>query len=98
MNDGTITRVTAACLALAAFSIALIAGLAAGNPTSDILLRALVALACCFILGLAIGLIAERMIGDHIARDAAVSQVESAPAGDARAGPGAPAPIPNVPS
>lgn len=95
MNDGTITRVIAACLALSAFSIALIAGLAAGNPTPDILLRALIALAACFILGMAIGTVAERIVADHIARDTATAEPDRSPQGP---GTTPAAPAANVPS
>lgn len=67
MAPGHPTRVIAACLALAGFVIAIISGLAAGNPAEDILLRALLALVGCNLVGWCIGTAGERSIRERIA-------------------------------
>ncbi len=56
----------AGIFALAAFVVAIIAGLAGGNPTAAILQRAIICMLVCYPVGLAIGLLAERIIQDHI--------------------------------
>ena len=56
----------AGCFALSAFAVAVVAGLAAQNPASSILVRALIAMIICYPVGLIIGLICQRLIFDHI--------------------------------
>jgi len=60
--------VIASALGLAAFSIAIIAGLAADNPTDVILLRALASMFVCYLIGSVIGLSAERALQEAIDR------------------------------
>ena len=57
----------AGCFALSAFAVAVVAGLAAQNPASSILVRALIAMIVCYPVGLIIGLICQRLMFDHIA-------------------------------
>lgn len=66
MNAGMPTRVIAACLGLAAFCVALIAGLAADNPSEQILIRAIVSMFVGNAVGFVIGLVAERAVEEHL--------------------------------
>jgi hypothetical protein len=50
---------------MAAFAVAIVSGLAAGNETSSILLRSLMAMVLCYPVGLIAGLISERTVDDH---------------------------------
>lgn len=70
MQEVLSTRVIAAALGLSAFAIALLAGLAVDNPAPDILTRALIALVACSFLGMLIGLVAERIVADHLKQTA----------------------------
>lgn len=51
---------------MAAFAVAILAGLAAGNAPASILLRALIAMVACYPVGLMIGLVCQRVVTDHI--------------------------------
>lgn len=62
-------RVIAACFALSAFGVAVVAGLAAGNDAAQILLRAVAALVICSFAGQALGLICEGVIRAHIVNE-----------------------------
>lgn len=64
---GIATKVIAASLALSAFAIAIIAGLVAGNPARTILFNAVVCMILCQLLGMFIGVIAERAVTEHLA-------------------------------
>lgn len=59
-------RVIAGCLALTGFAVAILAGLAAGNPTLTILVHALIAMAACYAAGMIIGAVAYRAITEHV--------------------------------
>ena len=61
-------RLCGAALGLLAFSVALIAGLAAGNPSEVVLLRAIWALLICCAVGLVTGWIAGRVLDEHASR------------------------------
>lgn len=75
---GGSTRVIAAVFALAAFAVAIIAGLAAGLEPHITLIRALLALVVCELMGLAIGRVAQFVAEDHLrARLAATEPVHS---------------------
>ena len=56
------TKVTASCLGLGAFAVATFVGLEAANPASQVLSRALLALAVCYFVGIGIGTVAERVV------------------------------------
>jgi len=60
------SRLIATCFALSAFAVAIVAGLSSGNPTSEVLSRALIAMMVCYPLGLVIGIVCERVIAAHI--------------------------------
>lgn len=90
---------------MAAFAVAVVAGLAGGNETSSILMRSLMAMVLCYPLGLIVGLICERVVDEqaraHQARHPMPGMpVDGAgpamPAADGRgtARPGGPAPHP----
>jgi putative Mn2+ efflux pump MntP len=75
---GIANKVIAASLALSAFAVAVVAGLAAGNPPRSILFSAVVSMIACQILGLFIGSLAERAIADHLAAHKAANPIPSA--------------------
>ncbi len=60
------TKVIAGSLGLTAFAIAVVAGLFAGNESTEILIRALISMLLCYVLGLVLGAIGERTIEEHI--------------------------------
>lgn len=51
---------------MAAFAVAVLAGLAGGNSAMSILSRALIAMICCYPIGLMIGVICQRVMTDQI--------------------------------
>ena len=59
-------RIIASFLALAAFAVAITAGLAAGNPVATTLWRALLAMAGGYVIGRIIGYVAQRAVHQHI--------------------------------
>ncbi len=63
---GVTTKAIAGCFALAAFAVAVLAGLAGGNTPTLILFRALIAMVACYPLGLLIGLVCQRVIEEHV--------------------------------
>jgi hypothetical protein len=76
---GAASRAVAGCFALAAFAVAVVAGLAGGNSPSAILFRALIAMVVCYPVGLVIGLVCQRVVEDHVnAQPAAGSAPEAA--------------------
>lgn len=60
-----VARFSAASLALIAFTIAVVAGLFAGNPVTTTLSRGILALFIFCILGLSLGKIADVVIAEH---------------------------------
>jgi hypothetical protein len=58
-------RVVSAAFALSGFTVALISGLSAGNTSSQVLFRALVALFACQFVGMIIGSMLDRVIEEH---------------------------------
>lgn len=77
MSSGVPTRVIAACCALAGFAIAIIVGLAAENPADVVLVRALVALVACKLLGWIIGSIGEWTVRSSIAAATSAQSVNT---------------------
>jgi NhaP-type Na+/H+ or K+/H+ antiporter len=78
---GVASKVIAACCGLSAFAVAVLAGLAADNPTEVILGRALVSMIGMQLVGLLIGSIAERTVSEAIERYRAERPVADAAAG-----------------
>ena len=66
MAPGVATKVIAASCGLTAFTVGILAGLFADNPAETILLRALVALVAGQVVGLIVGAIGERTVGEAI--------------------------------
>lgn len=64
---GRIAKVIASSMGLTGFAIACIAGLTAGNPTNLILIRSLVTMIACYLLGSIIGAVAEWVVNQHLA-------------------------------
>lgn len=62
----SMVKVIAGCFSLAAFGVAVVAGLASDNPTLTILTRALICMIVCYPIGWLIGMICQRIIEDHI--------------------------------
>ncbi len=61
------SHVIAGCFSLCAFSIAVITGLAAENGALTILLRAILAMFACYVVGLIIGWACDCAIRSHVA-------------------------------
>lgn len=61
----------AACMALTAFALCLIVGaFGAGNSFSTVVLRALVAMAGTYVIGLVLGLMGRKMIDENLRTEA----------------------------
>ncbi|QNN23896.1 hypothetical protein HED60_17015 [Planctomycetales bacterium ZRK34] len=60
------TQVIASSLGLIGFIIAILAGLAADNPATTTLVRALGSMFICYIVGMIIGAVATRALNEHI--------------------------------
>ena len=82
-------RRMAAALALVVFAVCVIAGLNAGNSFETVLTKALLAMAATFFVGLVVGAMAQKMLDENLAAEAArpaheppapVAQAPSAPA------------------
>ena len=74
-------------MGLGGFALAIVAGLAADNPTNQILIRAILSMLGCQMVGLAIGAVAEMAIDECSAAHRAShpmsgDSVEGAEAGD----------------
>ena len=67
-------RRTAGILALLAFAVCLVAGLDAGNSTATVLSNALLAMAGTFVIGLAVGAMAQKMLEENVSAEAARSE------------------------
>lgn len=74
------TKLISTALALAAFLVAIISGLAADNAGTTILLQAIISMIVCQVLGLAIGGVAERVIREHTDRYKQENPIHKAPA------------------
>lgn len=66
MTGGTVSKVVSACCGLSGFAVAVIAGLAADNAGDVILLRALISMVACQIVGLIVGMIIERVVVESV--------------------------------
>lgn len=64
-------RKIAAALALVVFAVCVIAGLGAGNSFASILSKALLAMAATFVVGLVLGVMAQKMLDENLAAEAA---------------------------
>lgn len=66
MAPGIPTKVIGVCAGLTAFSIAMVAGIAADNPAEDVLLRAILAMFACQLIGWIVGAISERIVREAL--------------------------------
>ncbi len=64
MTSGSSVKSIAACFGFAAFSVAIMSGLAADRTLPEILGGAIASLLACFAIGVVIGIIAERAIDE----------------------------------
>ncbi len=71
---GVASRAIAGCFALAAFSVAVIAGLASDNTAASILTRALFAMVACYPVGLLVGFVCRHVIEQHLGEPPESSQ------------------------
>lgn len=60
------SRVIAACFALVGFAAAVIVGAVAGNPMATVLWRGLLVMGACWLIGWLVGLVATRVVQEHI--------------------------------
>ena len=67
--------VIAASVALAAFVVATLAGLASGNSAASILFRALTAMLVCYPVGLLVGMACQRVMSDQLEAHRAANPV-----------------------
>lgn len=70
------SKLVATVFALAAFAVAIGAGLAAGNETRIILLRAVGAMAACQMLGVLAGAVVQRVLHEHAERTQRAQNVD----------------------
>ena len=61
-------RVVSVAFGLSGFAVALVSGLGAGNDAASVLLRAIVAMFACQMLGMVVGSMLERLIDEQEAR------------------------------
>jgi hypothetical protein len=64
-------RRVAGSLALLAFAVCLVVGMAAGNSTATVLSNALAAMGVTFLVGLVVGAMAQKMLDENVAAEAA---------------------------
>jgi hypothetical protein len=72
-----IPQAAAGCIAFAAFAVAIFVGIGTPNPVEVILTRALVAMACGFAVGYAVGLVCDWLVGQEVARLEALVEAEA---------------------
>lgn len=81
-GTGRSAKLVASCFAMTAFAVAIIAGLAAGNGPGAVLVRALLAMIGCYVIGLIIGMVCQSVLVQHMAaeqRDTSDAERETAP-------------------
>jgi hypothetical protein len=75
LNDQRVQKSVSGACGLAGFAVAILSGLAADNPASVILTRALVAMVVCYAVGVFVGMLASRAV-----RQATIAHAEVKPA------------------
>mgnify|MGYP001206223373 CR=1 FL=1 len=80
MKRGMPTRLIGACMGLAGFALAIVAGLAADNPSTQILVHALLSMLGCQMVGLAIGAVAEHAIDERSSAHRVANPIGAEPA------------------
>ncbi len=77
---GSPGHVLGGCFAMAAFAVAVVAGLARDNTPSAILLRAVIAMIVCYPVGMLVGMMCLRVLQEHVkAHQETVADEESTP-------------------
>jgi len=66
VQEGDLTRVTAAAMGLGAFAVAVLAGLAAGVDASSVIVRAMISLIIVYPIGMALGTVARHVVQEHV--------------------------------
>jgi uncharacterized protein YwlG (UPF0340 family) len=72
-------KVVAGALGLTGFTVAIISGMAAGNDSSTVITAAIVSMLVCHLLGLGIGLAADRVLRAHVEEYRASNPVPGSP-------------------
>jgi threonine/homoserine/homoserine lactone efflux protein len=67
----------AGCLALLTFAVCIVAGLSAGNTAATVLSNALATMGASFVVGLAVGAMAQKMLDENVAAHAAKAEAAS---------------------
>jgi len=62
----TTSKVIATAFSLTGFTVAVVAGLSAGNPASGVLLRAILCMLFCHVVGTVVGSIAAKAVTAHL--------------------------------
>ncbi len=78
----SLTKVIAGVLGLSGFGIAVLAGLFAGNEGGTVLLRGVIAMAICYLVGVVVGAIGERTVRDFFESRRVFAGTSSESAGD----------------
>ncbi len=66
MSNGSPDRLIASSFGLGGFAVAIVSGMAVGNPTGRILTVAIISMIACHILGLIAGAVGEKVVNDYI--------------------------------
>lgn len=66
MSQKTPENVTACVLGLCGFSVSAVAGLAAGAGATDVIIRALIAMFICYVIGSFLGAIGMIAVREHL--------------------------------
>ena len=74
---GVASRAIAGCFTLAAFSVAVIAGLASDNTAASILTRALFAMLACYPVGLLVGFVCRHVIEQHLGEQSETEETDT---------------------
>lgn len=79
MSVGTPDKLIASSFGLAGFAIAIVAGMAAGNPSGRVLTVAIVSMIACHFVGLIAGSIGERVVDEYMVEYRAARPIGGAP-------------------
>lgn len=77
VSPGVPTKIIGVCAGLTGFAVATIAGLAAENQADHVLLRALVAMAGCQVVGWIAGTVCERIVREALREYRAANPINS---------------------
>ena len=66
MKAGVVAPTIAGTFSLAAFAVAIVAGLSSGTAATTVLMRAIICLFLCYPLGYVIGRMAQVVVDDHL--------------------------------